>query len=444
VKWAFLFLSLAAILPLAGWLRSNPHQSVVWIVVGILPFALDPFHLYMAILSWNFWPGYVKGLEVSILDILAIAIYIGLPKARAPVPFKITFATYFCATLLSVFQAGVPEAALFYPWQLARVFLVYAVIAKACVDERIALSLLRGMAIGICLEACLVILQRFVLGEFQTTGTFVHQNDLGLASHFVVFPFLALLLVGKRGWEPPTVPIAGLAVAVLTVSRATLGLGGLGYIILFMISSLRKWTKRKGVLAALVVVSVLALTPFAVTSLENRFTGTASSDDYDERAAFESAAKSILSDYPLGVGANNYVVIANTRGYNDQAGVIFISGSLSANVHNTYRLVAAETGFIGLFAFLMLLLHPMVVAFAWGWRTRGDMRGDLLLGLGVALMIVYLHSFYEWVFITYTFQYFLAIEAGMIAGLAHQLGYQNDIVRRRTQILPTQSAREPA
>jgi O-antigen ligase len=308
-------------------------------------------------------------------------------------------------------------------------FLVYAVIAKACVDERIVLSLLRGLAIGIYLEACIIIVQRFVLGEFQTSGTFIHQNDLGLASHFVVFPFLALLLAGKRGWEPPTVPIAGLAVAVLTVSRATLGLAGLGYITLFLISALRKWTRRKGILAAVVVASVAALAPLAVASIESRFTGTAGSDDYDERAAFEAAALSILSDHPFGVGANNYVVIANTRGYNEKSGVVFTSGSLSTNVHNTYRLVAAETGFFGLFAFLILLLHPMIVAFAWGWRTRGDMRGDLLLGLGVALMVVYLHSFYEWVFITSTFQYFLAIEAGMIAGLAQQLGYQSEMGR---------------
>ena len=92
---------------------------------------------------------------------------------------------------------------------------------------------------------------------------------------------------------------------------------------------------------------------------------------------------------------NSYIVIANTQGYNEKAGVAFSSGSLSTNVHNTYRLVAAETGFFGLFAFLLLLLHPMVVAFDWGWRARGDLRGDLLLGLGIALIIVYLHSFYD-------------------------------------------------
>jgi O-antigen ligase len=431
VKWAFLFLSLAAILPLAGWLRNNPRQTMFWILIGLLPFAIDPFHLYMAIVSWNFWPGYVKGIEVSILDILLIAVYISLPKAKSPLPFKIAFGTYFCAALLSALQASVPEASLFYPWQLARMFLVYAVVTRACANEQIVPSLLKGLAIGLCLEACLTIVQRFVLGEFQTSGSFVHQNDLGLAAHFVVFPFLALLLAGRRGWEPPTVPTAGLVIAVLTVSRATLGLAGLGYVTLFLISSLRKWTRRKGILAAVVAVSLAALAPLAFVSLESRFTDMATTKEYDERAAFEAAARMMLSDHPLGVGANDYVVIANTQGYNEQAGVVFQSGSLSTNVHNTYRLVAAETGFFGLLAFLIFLLHPMVVAFASGWRARGDERGDLLIGLGVALMAVYLHSFYEWVFITSTFQYFFAIEAGMIAGLAQQLGYQSKTRRRR-------------
>ena len=49
--------------------------------------------------------------------------------------------------------------------------------------------------------------------------------------------------------------------------------------------------------------------------------------------------------------------------------------------------------------------------------------GDLLLGLGVALLIVYLHSFYEWIFVKFEIQYIFAASVGMIAGLAQELGY---------------------
>ena len=134
----------------------------------------------------------------------------------------------------------------------------------------------------------------------------------------------------------------------------------------------------------------------------------------------------ILSDHPFGVGANHYVMAANLDGYNAKAGLSWANSN--AYVHNVYWLVATETGYFGLVAFIILLLRPLMVAFLCGWRNRRDKRGDLLLGLGVGLLTVYLHSFYEWVLITFESQYLFAASAGMVAGLAQQLGYW-----RRTQ-----------
>ena len=60
-----------------------------------------------------------------------------------------------------------------------------------------------------------------------------------------------------------------------------------------------------------------------------------------------------------------------------------------------YWLVAAESGYLGIIAFLLLLLRPLIVAFLCSWRNSGDERADLLMGLGVALLAVYIHSFWE-------------------------------------------------
>ena len=142
----------------------------------------------------------------------------------------------------------------------------------------------------------------------------------------------------------------------------------------------------------------------------------------------------ILEDYPLGCGPNNYVVIANTKGYNDKAGVAQVVGSEGANVHNLYWLVAAETGYPGLIAFLLLLPHPLIVAFRAGWRARGDPKGDLLIGIGVTLLVVYIHWLFEWVGITFEPQYLIAIDFGIIVGVATQLGYW-DVRTRNHQSL---------
>jgi O-antigen ligase len=135
----------------------------------------------------------------------------------------------------------------------------------------------------------------------------------------------------------------------------------------------------------------------------------------------------------MGVGANNYVIAANVGGYNEKAGVAPVNGSEAAHVHNIYWLVAAETGYLGLVTFVFVLLCPLTVALRCAWRYRGDARGDLLLGLGVAMLLVYLHSFVEWNFIGFEPQYIFALQAGLVAGLAQQLGYWRQPFRQNVQ-----------
>jgi O-antigen ligase len=423
VKWVALALLLTAAFPICGWLRRNPHQAPkIWILMGFLPFVVADFHLYMAAISWP-WPGYVKGLEISVLDVLAVAIYLALPKKSLLLPFRLSWALYFLAVLLSVLQTSVPMASLFYCWQVARVFLIYAVTANACADEQVAPMLLTGMTLGLCYAAGDALWERVGLGLLQAGGTLGHQNYLGLISHFVTFPSLALLLAGQRGLQPVVAPIAGLITAALTVSRATIGLFGIGFVGLFGLSAVRRWSGRKAiVLGGSLALATLAV-PMIISSLQTRFEHQETSGNYDERAAFEKAAGMIISDHPMGIGANFYVVAANVEGYNSKAGVAPVIGSDSANVHNVYYLVAAETGYIGLITFVFMLLQPLLVAFRCGWRNRGDSRGDLLLGIGMALLIVYVHSYFEWIFITFSAQYLFALSVGMVTGVATQLGY---------------------
>jgi O-antigen ligase len=408
-------------------------------LMGFLPFGATAVHSYMAIISWPMWPGYVKGMEVSVVDMLALAIYFSLPRARHPLPFRWSIGFYFLAVLLSVFQASVPTAALFYLWQLARVFLVYAVVARACVDQRVVDALLKGMAIGLGFEFCFVVWQHFGLGVTQASGTFGHQNLLGLASHFVVFPLFALLLAGERGWQFVVTPIVGVVIAVLTASRATVGLMGSSLVLVFTLSVSQRLTAQKAAIALFGAVSLAVLSPFAISSFEERFATAPLSEDYDERAALEKAAAMVLSDYPMGTGANNFVVIANTGGYYERAQVAWTSGS--AEVHNAYWLAAAETGYIGLVAFVLFLIAPLIAALKCGWQNRDDRRGALLLGIGTGLLTVYVHSCFEWIFFLFPVQYLFAMTMGLVAGLTQQLGYWSRFGANRAKTL---AASEPS
>ena len=263
MKWLGLILVLAAIAPLTGWLRRNPDAiPKVMMLMGFLPWILGSYHLSMAFISWTEWPGFVKGSEFSILDALALAVYFGLPGSHFPIPFRISMILYFVAVLFSVFLAREPIAALFYPWQLMRVYLVYAAVTRACaVDPRAVPALMKGMSFGLFIEAGVTLWQRFALGEIQTAGTEVHQNGLGMISHFVVFPFFSLLLTKHDGWLPKATTPAGIVVQLLTTSRATVGLAGFGYAVVFLLSAMRRWTFRKGLIMLIMGIDCCCYCP---------------------------------------------------------------------------------------------------------------------------------------------------------------------------------------
>jgi O-antigen ligase len=426
VKWLALGACLAILCPTADTLRRNAtYRQIAWMLVGFLPFVTQYGHLFMDA-DPTTWGGYVKGFEISVLDLIALALFLILPRPRQRIPFKFVMALYFSTVVVSAFQASQPKESLFYAWQLARMFLVYATIVKGCSDNRTTGAVLTGMAGGLIVEAVFAAWERFGLGFIQTGGTVGAQNLLGFMSHFVILPVFALLLAGQRGWLLILTLLAGFLVVISTASRATIGLEAGALVLVFLLSSLRQWTPWKGRILAASVVGVALLVPLVIHSFQDRFAVDPLTGTYDERAAYVKAAQLMLADHPLGIGANQFAVVGNVDHYYERAGVQIWSMSLAGNVHNFYYLTAAETGYPGLLALLLLLISPLVVAFRCGWRNSRnakDYRGHLLLGLAVTLSAVYIHSWFEWSMATYAAQYLIAIAMGLVAGNAQQLGY---------------------
>ena len=422
MKWIVFALALAGVLPMIAIARGNPRiRELLWIFIGALPFIWGIFpKREIALLGEAGWPGFVHGFDISMMDLFLIIAYFSLPpKRHAALPFKYTFAFYISAVFLSALQAVNPIATAYYVWQLLRIFMAYAIIAEACTDTRILTAILRGLAIGICFEFGVVVWQRFVTHHIQASGTFTHQNMLGVAMHFVTFPFFALLLAGERQWQPRLIPILAASIDIFTASRATVGFAGVGFSSLLVFSILRKWTATKARILLAGIVIIVLLSPIAYRQFSLRFSSFNIGGEEGGRVELNDAAALALSDRPMGVGANNFVVSANVNGYYRKADVGI--KNLGTFPHNIYWTTAAETGYLGITALLAFLLRPLLFAIKHGWRNRNDRRGDLLLGLGTSLAVVYMHSFYEWSFFTNQIQYLFAIDLGLIAALAEQL-----------------------
>ena len=435
MKWLALTIGLLLIVPLTAWLRGNPRHSLkVWMLLGFLPFVTNYFHFYMAAYSAPEWGGYVKGAEISIIDLIALSLYLSLPRTRWSLPFRYLMAGYFIAALISAAQALAPIQSLFYPWQLARMFLIYATVARGCVDYKVTRAIMTGMAAAIFFETFFVIWQRFGLSLVQTPGTLGHQNLLGFMSHFVTLPFFALLLSKARGKLPAFAVFSGTILGISTASRATIAVLAVGFAAIFSISAMGKWTSRKATVLLVGMLALAVLAPAAFVALEHRFEvvplgNQDSEDSYDERGAYKEVASAMLDDHPFGIGANHFTVIGNVGGYFERSKLGAYTLARSGNVHNITTWFPTETGYPGLTAFTSGA--PLFVALRCGWRNLGDERGDLLIGLGVALLAVYVHSWAEWSMATFSAEYLLAITMGLIAANARQLGYWKNLSRRQ-------------
>jgi Na+-transporting NADH:ubiquinone oxidoreductase subunit NqrD len=416
VKWVFLLALLIGTPALAGLLRSKPRYLVhTCFLLGVSMFVIAS-KLWAAPIPWPAWPGPVKGMEVSFVDGISLALIVSTKSVRIPWSVKLSFLIYCFAIVVSTFAAFQPEAALFYAWQVFRTALLLVAIARVCATERRApVALLAGLGVGLVYEAALVILQ-YVRGVARPGGN-LGSNFLGLAADFAVFTTLSLMLGSRRTLWPAAIVFAGFVTALLGGSRATLGLFAIGVILTALLSIRHKASSRKyafaGALALLMIVSV----PVMIWASGRRTEAAKASSDA-ERAAMKVAARMIIADHPFGVGANQYVVVANTGGYSARAGVAWNEDNRAAPVHDTYYLITAELGWIGLIGLLAMLASFIALGVRCLRRHTHDESGELVPGLLATMILVAVHIAYEFVFMDFTLHYLFAIAAGMLVAIA--------------------------
>lgn len=420
MKWIFILALIAATPVLGGWLRSSPRYLVhTCFVIGLSMFFVVPF-LWSAPIPWPGWQGPVQGLEISVLDGVAVAMIYATRPVGTPWTVKFAVGIICVALIVSTSISYVWTPAVFYAWQFVRTCILFIAIARACaMNPKAPIALVTGLGIALVYESGFAIFQ-YAAGADRPGGHLGHSNFLGFASDFVVFPVLALLLGTKRTLWPAAVLVAGLIIAVVGGSRATLAMYGVGVVLTIALSIRRARTSRKMAFAGAAAALLLASTP-AMMWAANRRTEAAKLSSDSERSAMKLAARMMIADHPFGVGADQYVLVANIGGYSARAGVGWAVTSRAAPVHNTYYLVTAEMGFIGLFGLLSLLAAFITYGFKLLRRRSDEDCAELIPGLLAAMIAACFHLAFEWVFMHFVLHYLFAIAAGMMVGIGARM-----------------------
>ncbi len=415
---------------LTSWLKSAPDKhKTFWfcIGVGLLLYSLVP-QLAFVVLGDAVYPGYAKGFEISIIDV-ALASYVlaNRGKAKVQVPFKKVMLCYFLVVLVSVpFAAAYWRASAFYAFQLLRMYLVYRAVAIGTTNEENYNAFMRGLALGAVGELFIVLQQRFIGGDIQPDGTFGHQNSLGLISNLLLISAAGTILAGERSWSRILIAASALLMSAFTGSRGVTGFALIGVLLAYFQSLYQSASARKIKIGLAGAAIAAILVPLAIMQLQQRFTNEQQLDigdetEYDERAAYISAASMMLSDHPLGVGANNFTLVANTQGYYNRAKVAAVFASRNGLVHNIYWLTLGELGYPGLAALLALIIVPLFKGFSMAIKYRGRREAEVVGALTLSILICYTHSAYEWLLYNSNAQYFLVITLGLLASRIHLL-----------------------
>ena len=420
MKYIFLLALLIGTPALAGFLRSNQRYLVhTAFAVGLLMFVAAP-SLWAAPIPWPGWPGPVQGLEVSFLDGISIALIVATRPVHISSSIKLAFAIICLAVVVSTCVSVQAEPAMFYAFQLFRAAMLFVAIARLCGTVAEApIALMAGLGAGLIYEAGFAGYQ-YMTGFDRPGGNLGHSNFLGFASHFVVLPAFALLLGTRRTFWPGAVVLSGGFIALVGGSRATLATFGVGLVLTLILALQRRPTSRKWAFGGAAAVMLLISAPVMLWALDRRSEESKISSDA-ERTAMKLAARMIIADHPLGIGANQYVVVANTAGYSARAGVAWNYSSRSAPVHDTYYLVTAELGFLGLVGLISLLSAFVVQGFRLLRRRGDEPSAELVPGLLAAMLAACFNLNFEWVFMHFVLHYVFAISAGMLVGIGARM-----------------------
>jgi O-antigen ligase len=217
----------------------------------------------------------------------------------------------------------------------------------------------------------------------RATGSFVDANYYASFLLLGMLPAVTLILRRFRsdGWLliPLTGAVAGL---LFSLSRGGIAAFVFGLVILLA------WSRARRIVLVLVpalaITTLAGATPFTRSDqldvvTERLGTLNKSLGRVDLRPRIWATTVDLIEERPFfGVGLRQFYLAAGTHG-------LYERGEPVENAHNTPLDIAAETGLIGGFAFLVFLGQLL-------WRalhaiaSRDPLIGPLALGLGAALL----------------------------------------------------------
>jgi len=351
---------------------------------------------------------------------------------------------------VSLYFGQVAYYGLFTLHKFARAYLLYWVVVNAVKERKDVEAILWGLVAAALHQSWVVFYDKYITGAYvyRSLGSFPHYNSLAMYLNMILPVIVAVLLASpaRKPWMDglrAAAAFGGVVCVVFTKSRAALVIGVGGLCMVSALSLLLWPSRRKARLLAAGLVAIMAFGAAVAPKIVRRFE-KAPAESGETREHFNRAAMAMARDHFWGTGLNSYSwMLRNTDYYwlvyqdvleetpDPEAFRASEQGeSRMGTAHHIYLLMAAETGWLGMVAFILFLSWFLCRNAILLFFVRDDYYGALLVGLLSGFVATHLNGLLEWVLRqTQVFFLFMLLSGLMVA--IGRVAAEERLARRR-------------
>jgi len=401
--------------------------------------------------SEAWYRGTSRGIQVTLLEILAVGLLIGCWLGRRGEGRRWFWPASLGVMLLYLVYAGlsvvVSEPKIFGLFELSKILgsiVVFLSAAAYVRTQREWTLLLVALGCAVGCEGVWAVKQYFITRLDRVAGTLDHANSLSMYFCLTVPPLVAAAFAGwsrALRWFCSVAAALGAVGLLLTFSRA--GIPVFAVVVLGTMLACASWrlSIRQIVGRALLVLCAAALVAAVWTKMEDRYAEATMQEEYfdptvDGRGIYLRLAKMIATEHFFGVGLNNWSYhVSRTYGprlgfrfvdydylvsiYGTSDPLLFANSYLAAPAHNLAALTLGELGVPGLVIFGLLWLRWFGMGAAFLPRPRAEPMRVMGVGLFFSVCGIFGQSLTEWVYrqtpILFTFYLLLGALASLTA-----------------------------
>ena len=406
MKYVFFFAAVMAILPGTVAMlcnRSWIRQAMLGITVPVLIFNSTAINFF----SHEFYRGTSRGMEISIIYIVAISVLLTLSILRGPRNLfpdwgSRLYLLYFLFCLPSLRNADSRLYSFFELWKMVMIYLVFLAVYHYLEFSKGDFDIIMyGILIVVGVNFAVIVLQHFQ-GYYQVRGVFPHQNSLAMYMLLAGMLFFSRYFNRTEGWRSKVFFIGfGMASAALvrTYSRGAIACYPMSGLLTLYGSIRYKFTFRKiYILLLILLVGTIGVAAFLPRVIERFEKAPAASGQTRKNLAI--AAVNMMRDVPFaGVGINNWGIKINPP-YNysrHREGKHYAADYKDGIVETIYLLVGAECGIPGLFMLLTWFGFYWFSSIRLLRRLRGTPYFYIPAGALGGMSGIFLQSTLEWV-----------------------------------------------